>query len=120
MAYGDLIQSTEYVKFIRGSQKAYDYLKTNNRLNADTLYFIYDKDDKSNEVFGKLYLGKILISDDSIRTILDFNIIEEQLENGQILVYNNGKWENQDPSSIAVSGSSTQVIQATVQSGQTD
>lgn len=120
MAYGDLIQSTEYVKFIRGSQKAYDYLKTNNRLNADTLYFIYDKNDTSNEVFGKLYLGKILISDDSIRTILDFNIIEEQLENGQILVYNNGKWENQDPSNIAVSGSNTQVIQATVQSGQTD
>lgn len=84
----------DYVKFKRGSQKAFDYLKENDKLNYNTLYFIYDKDNPDKA--GKVYLGKYLISDDEINKLnIKFNINEEELDDGQVLVYKNGKWENQ-------------------------
>lgn len=55
---------TSYVKFLKGSKKAYDKLHCK---QEDTLYFVYDKD----ETEGKLYLGDILISDGPITDISD-------------------------------------------------
>ena len=49
----------KFVKFQRGSQTAYNNLKTNNRIEDDALYFIYDKNNPSNG--GNLYLGETLI-----------------------------------------------------------
>lgn len=120
MATGDLIKSAQYVKFIRGSEAAYNYLKTNNRINEDTLYFIYDKNSSLDSQVGKLYMGSTLISDDSLRETLPLNIITEELDDGQILVYNNGAWENQDVSSISGGGTTTHVFQITLQANQTD
>ena len=51
--------ATSYVKFQRGSQAAYDKLVTNNRVDENTLYFIYPE---GNGTVGKLYLGARLIS----------------------------------------------------------
>lgn len=48
-----------YVKFQRGSQAAYDALKTAGKLDNDTLYFIYPEDNKS---VGALYMGTRIIS----------------------------------------------------------
>ena len=94
MATGDLVKSAQYVKFIRGSETAYNYLKTNNRISEDTLYFIYDKNSPYDTQVGKLYMGSILISDDNLRDTLTLNIITEELDDGQVLVYNDGAWEN--------------------------
>ena len=120
MATGDLIKSAQYVKFIRGSETAYNYLKQNNRISEDTLYFIYDKNAPYDTQVGKLYMGSILISDDSLREALTLNIVAEELDDGQILVYNNGAWENQDVSQVISGGSATQVLQVTLQNNQTD
>ncbi len=46
-----------FVKFLRGSQSAYDRLQTH---DINTLYFIYDAQDTNS---GKLYLGDYLIND---------------------------------------------------------
>lgn len=51
--------AASYVKFQRGSQAAYDKLKAENRVDENTLYFIYPDD---NHTVGKLYLGARLIS----------------------------------------------------------
>lgn len=48
-----------YVKFQRGSQAAYDALKTAGNLDANTLYFIYK--DEADSV-GALYMGNRIIS----------------------------------------------------------
>lgn len=48
-----------YVRFQRGSQEAYNSLKSAGRLNDYTLYFIYDPD---NKTIGSLYMGSRLIS----------------------------------------------------------
>lgn len=49
----------EYVRFQRGSQAAYEALKKANRLDENTLYFIYDDDNNS---VGALYMGARIIS----------------------------------------------------------
>ena len=120
MATGDLVKSAQYVKFIRGSETAYNYLKTNNRISEDTLYFIYDRTSPLDSQVGKLYMGSILISDDSLRETLTLNIVSEELDDGQILVYNDGAWENQDVSNVISGGSTTKVFQITLQANQTD
>ena len=51
--------ANEYVKFQRGSQSAYDALKVANKLDDNTLYFIYDD---NNGGVGALYMGKRVIS----------------------------------------------------------
>lgn len=48
-----------YVKFQRGSQAAYDALKTAGKLDENTLYFIYAGDNSS---VGALYMGNRIIS----------------------------------------------------------
>jgi hypothetical protein len=51
--------AVSYVKFQRGTQEAYDKLLEVGRIDDNTLYFIYPKD---NSTVGKLYLGERLIS----------------------------------------------------------
>lgn len=51
--------AVSYVKFQRGTQEAYDKLLKTGRIDDNTLYFIYPKDDST---VGKLYLGERLIS----------------------------------------------------------
>lgn len=51
--------AVSYVKFQRGTQEAYDKLLQAGRIDDNTLYFIYPKD---NSTVGKLYLGERLIS----------------------------------------------------------
>lgn len=48
-----------YVKFQRGSQEAYDALKSAGHLDENTLYFIYSTDNSS---VGALYMGNRIIS----------------------------------------------------------
>lgn len=55
-----------YVRFQRGTQAAYNNLKSMGRLNEYTLYFIYDPNDQT---IGRLYIGSRLISDGNITTI---------------------------------------------------
>lgn len=51
--------ANNYVKFQRGSQAAYDALKTAGKLDTNTLYFIYK--DEADSV-GALYMGNRIIS----------------------------------------------------------
>lgn len=97
-----------YVKFLRGTIAAYENLKTNDRLDNDTLYFVYTSSEATK---GLLYLGDKLISGStsegtpteiSIADIKDVVIDGDTLANKQILAYNNntGKWENTDLADI--------------------
>lgn len=51
--------AVNYVKFQRGSQEAYDALKSAGKLDENTLYFIYSTDNSS---VGALYMGNRIIS----------------------------------------------------------
>ena len=78
-----------YVKFFRGTPKAY----ANTVKNSDTLYFVSESD--SN--VGSLYLGSKLIAGEiNSLTELEDILISEQLSNGSILVYDESQssWVN--------------------------
>lgn len=79
-----------YVKFFRGSQVAYD----NVIKNSDTLYFITDSD--SNR--GKLYLGEKLISGDIVALKDLEDIVLNNLDNNDFLVYDktSESWTNKN------------------------
>lgn len=51
--------AVNYVKFQRGTLAAYESLKAANRLDENTLYFIYPE---GNEIVGSLYMGERIIS----------------------------------------------------------
>lgn len=51
--------AVNYVKFQRGSQEAYDALKTAGKLDSNTLYFIYKNE---ADAVGALYMGNRIIS----------------------------------------------------------
>lgn len=61
-----MADTLNYVRFQRGSQAAYDNLKSKNRINEYTLYFVYDV---NNDTIGQLYLGSRLISSGNATTI---------------------------------------------------
>lgn len=84
-----------YVRFQRGTQEAYNNLKSLNRLNDSTLYFIYDKDNIS---VGSLYMGSRLISGgeatvitSSLKDLTDV-IVNQSGENYFLVQDRNGKW----------------------------
>lgn len=84
-----------FVKFLRGSQTAYDRLANPDQ---NTLYFIYDENDQSAEPNGKLYLGRYLINDNTASSIALSNLSDVdmgQLTGTEILRYNEqlGKWQ---------------------------
>ena len=55
-----------FVKFLRGSQAAYDRLSNP---DINTLYFIYDENSTDVQPSGKLYLGRYLINDSEASSI---------------------------------------------------
>ena len=74
-----------YVKFMRGTPRAYEIATK----NSDTLYFITEP----GEDVGKLYLGEVLIAggssvngDFNINNIKDI-VISENANNGSVLTY---------------------------------
>ena len=82
--------AVNYVKFYRGTQAAYD----NVIKNKDTLYFITNTD--SNR--GSLYLGEKLIAGD-IKALKDLeDVVLNNLDNNDFLVYdeNNKVWVNKN------------------------
>lgn len=80
----------KYVKFLRGTPKAFDKVETK---DVDTLYFISEKDATT----GKLYLGSKLISGGEVGTLDDLmaNTFQGSIENGSTIIYNSekGAWE---------------------------
>lgn len=101
--------NAHYVKFYRGSIVAWErLLLTPNRIDDDTLYFVYESEEHSDE--GKLYLGQKLISGTetnqsgtiNIDDIGDIYIDDVLLSDKQILVYNDTsqRWENTNLSTI--------------------
>lgn len=85
-----------YVKFFRGTPKAFKKLR---HKNSDTLYFITEPDD----INGLLYLGNKLIADSTytgsgpmLLAELKDVLVSENLSNEDILIYNseNQLWEN--------------------------
>lgn len=96
-----------YVKFIRGSIQAWNNLLTTpDKIDDDTLYFIYSSAQNTKE--GKLYLGQKLISGVGEGNIVNINDIgdvfidNESIQDKQLLVYNetNEQWENASLSDI--------------------
>lgn len=87
-----------FVKFQRGSQEAYNRLKTAHRLESDALYFIYDKDYPDEG--GLLYLGEVLIGGAGtsgakiLDELIDVNMGGTALLDGMILQFNQqtSKW----------------------------
>lgn len=94
----------DYVKFQRGTPADYSKLATRNRIEDNTLYFIYE----DNAAIGSLYLGKILIGtvgsgENSVTNLSDLNdVLIEAVGATDILVYStDGKWKNASLSEIA-------------------
>ena len=82
----------DYVKFQRGTQSAYNRLLNLNRIDENTLYFIY-----SNKG-GKLYLGNRLISGEGagISALSDLTdvVIKEVQVNSFLIQNQEGAWTN--------------------------
>ena len=86
-------QVFNYVKFLRGTPKAYQELAIK---DDDTLYFIAETDAS----VGKIYLGRILVASgvasdgtnvvNSLSQLIDVNVAN--LQSGQVLVYNGEEW----------------------------
>ena len=82
-----------FVKFERGTPAVYASLAAKKKLNEDTLYFIYDKDNPSEG--GLLYLGYTLIGGtgsaigaQKLDDLSDVKIAGLSLADGMILQYN--------------------------------
>ena len=79
------------INFRRGSQDAYDALKSADRIDPDTLYFIYDKDEKESS--GFLYMGITPIT--GFGDILDAAITTVEVpDNVEITEYLNNNISN--------------------------
>lgn len=86
--------AVNYVKFLRGSQDAYDSLIGAGRIDDNTLYFIYPENDSG---VGKLYLGKRLISGGDVvmtATKLDdlADVITTNAQSNDFLVFDGTNW----------------------------
>ena len=102
-----------FVKFERGSPEVYNRLKNVNRLDENTLYFIYDKDHPENG--GLLYLGYTLIGGtgssvgaSTLSQLTDVDITNA--DDASLLWYNanTGKWEATTPQQV-ISSSNIQI-----------
>lgn len=84
-----------FVKFLRGSQAAYDRLASP---DINTLYFIYDEESSEEQPSGKLYLGQYLINDSNLSSIALGDLTDTDigtLTGTEILRYNSTlqKWQ---------------------------
>lgn len=97
--------TTNYVKFMRGTPKAYELLSVKDN---NTLYFIAEE----NALSGKLYLGaKEIVCDNQaeavsyLKDLLDVSLPEDvsELLDGQVLTYDvaTEKWVARTPESVA-------------------
>lgn len=121
-----------FVKFQRGVQSAYNTLKTAGRLDAETLYFIYN-DPNDVDAGGKLYLGERLIggagSGDTVTSLGDLTDVNlaalatAQEPDGMILQFDSttDKWiATSIKTAIEQSGASlTKVLSGTKTEEQT-
>ena len=83
----------KYVKFVRGSKTAFEHLGS--KRDNDTLYFIYEENDSS----GELYLGSRLICGgiSSAGKLSDLSdIVLNEVKTNQVLIYDEEqkKWIN--------------------------
>ena len=89
--------AVNFVKFERGLKSIFTTKKNNNRLDANTLYFVYEN---ANSTEGELYLGSKLIGGtsssaaSSLGELLDVNLSGTNLIEGMILHYDslNSEW----------------------------
>ena len=86
--------AVSYVKFQRGTEEAYQRLVELDRIDDNTLYFIYPKDNSS---VGKLYLGSRLISGGDIvlsaATLDDLaDVVVQGAGTNSFLVKNGNDW----------------------------
>lgn len=86
--------NTNYVKFQRGTIAAYDAQKTANKINNDTLYFVYEN---ASSTTGKLYLGQKLISGgagtDIPETLSALAEVLDDANANSFLVFQNNVWK---------------------------
>ena len=124
--------AVNYVKFQRGSQEAYDALKTAGKLDENTLYFIYSADNSS---VGALYMGNRIISGGDI-TIASASlddladvIVTGSGTNSFLVKDESGNWIAKSLENVAalikenlgnVDTVATQVFQATLEDGESD
>ena len=87
--------AVNFVKFQRGSEAAYNKLLAANRVDNDTLYFIYDED---SAAIGKLYLGKRLIDGGESALVSDIkledleNVVITEVKQNSLLVHDGINW----------------------------
>lgn len=92
-----LQNTTNYVKFVRGTVTAWNQLKAASQVYDDTLYFIYESADATT---GSLYLGTKLIGGtgsggaNSLADLTDVDVIVSEISNKDILIYNGTSWVN--------------------------
>ena len=121
--------AVNYVKFQRGSQEAYDALKSAGRLDENTLYFIYSADNSS---VGALYMGNRIISGGDI-TIASASlddladvIVTGSGTNSFLVKDESGNWTAKSLEDVIalIQGKlddvPTQVFQATLEDGESD
>ena len=121
--------AVNYVKFQRGSQEAYDALKSAGKLDKDTLYFIYSTDNSS---VGALYMGNRIISGGDI-TIASASlddladvVVAGAGTNSFLIKGTDGNWIAKSLKDVIalikenLSDVPTQVFQATLEDGEND
>lgn len=124
--------AVNYVRFQRGSQEAYNALKSAGRLDENTLYFIYNTDDSS---VGALYMGTRIISGGDITIAsarLDdlADVIVTGAGTDSFLVKgDNGNWIAKSLEDVValikenlgnIEATTAQVFQVTLQDGESD
>lgn len=117
----------KYVKFMRGTQAAYDALTSK---DENTLYFVYDP---ANEKVGALYMGDrvisggdIVLASATLRELADV-LVESTKENSFLVQNANGEWDNVSVEDVAAliqahlsaSAAPAQVFQATLAENET-
>ena len=118
-----------YVKFQRGSQEAYDALKSAGKLDENTLYFIYSIDNSS---VGALYMGNRIISGGDI-TIASASlddladvVVAGAGTNSFLIKGTDGNWIAKSLEDVIalikenLGDTDTQVFQATLEDGEND
>ncbi len=121
--------AVNYVKFQRGSQEAYDALKSAGKLDENTLYFIYSADNSS---VGALYMGNRIISGGDI-TIASASlddladvIVAGAGTNSFLIKGTDGNWIAKSLEDVValikenLGDTDTQVFQATLEDGEND
>lgn len=88
--------SANYVKFLRGSEKAFKNL---NYKDDDTLYFIADENGKINLYLGDDLISSGISSDLTLSDLKDMSF-ETALASNDILIYNGVQWNNTPVSNL--------------------